>query len=73
MFVTPHPFASPLPEVKLNSICVVVRYVDFHTNGCCPQEMGQSNIHLVVVATGAESGSLIVRCRRRHRLIAVAE
>ena len=33
MFVTPHLFASPLPKVKLNSICVVVRYVDFHTRG----------------------------------------
>ena len=31
MFVTSHPFASPLPEVKLNLICVVVCYVDFHT------------------------------------------
>ena len=30
MFVT-HPFASSLPEVKLNSICVVTRYVDFHS------------------------------------------
>ena len=32
MFVTPHLFASPLPEVKLNSICIVVHDVDFHKN-----------------------------------------